>query len=91
MQFVDDLTSKSDDPEVVAGLRALRKLSLIPSGTLSTNTASESGRSTLLTYKTRNGEVEMNRRTSQDGTTSVQVTATGISVDDSPLVREFEV
>lgn len=89
--FVADLTTdKSGD--TLAGYQALCRISLLPNATVSTSVATDSGRSELLAYKTRNGEVEMNRRTNSDGTTTVQVVATGIpSAADSATTREFEI
>ncbi|KZE91946.1 hypothetical protein AVP41_01496 [Microbacterium sp. TNHR37B] len=75
--FIDDLT-KGKEGDTLAGFRALCKISLIPSATISSSSVTESGRSQLLSYKTRNGEVEMNRRTNSDGSTTVQVVSTGI-------------
>lgn len=87
--FVTDLTA-SKDGDTLAGYQALCRISLLPNAAVSTSASSDSGRSELLGYKTRNGEVEMNRRTNGDGTTTVQVVATGIpSASDSATTREF--
>ncbi|WJY93392.1 hypothetical protein CFAEC_13020 [Corynebacterium faecale] len=86
--FVNDLThdKKGDD---LAGFQALCKISLLPSG-VSDTTATATGRSTLMGYRTRNGSVEMNRRTGEEGETIVQVTATGIPTSEGlPTVRDF--
>lgn len=89
--FVNDLTGGKDG-DTLAGYQALCRISLLPNATVSMSAATDSGRSELLAYKTRNGEVEMNRRTNGDGTTTVQVVATGIpSAADSATTREFDI
>lgn len=89
--FAVDLTDGKDG-DTLAGFQALCRISLVPNATLTTSVATESNRSELLTYRTRNGEVEMNRRTNDDGSTTVQVVATGIpSARDSATTREFNV
>lgn len=89
--FVHDLTSDKQG-DLLAGFQALCRISLIPNATLSTNTSTGSGRSELLSYRTRNGEVEMNRRTNEDGTTTVQVVATGIpTAKDAATTRELKI
>ncbi|SMQ67759.1 hypothetical protein SAMN06295909_1850 [Plantibacter sp. VKM Ac-1784] len=89
--FVTDMT-KGKDGDTLAGFQALCRVSLVPNAVLATNTETESGRSQLVTYKTRVGEVEMNRRTNEDGTITVQVVATGIpTAKDVATTREFQV
>lgn len=89
--FAVDLTNGKDG-DTLAGFQALCRISLVPNATLTTSVATESNRSELLAYRTRNGEVEMNRRTNDDGSTSVQVVATGIpSARDSATTREFKI
>lgn len=89
--FITDLTSAKDG-DTLAGFQALCRVSLVPSDVLATNASTESGRSQLVTYKSRVGEVEMNRRTNQDGSTTVQVVATGIpTAKDAATTREFQI
>jgi hypothetical protein len=86
--FVSEYT-KGKTGDDLEGFRALCRISLVPSGTISSSSTA-TGRSELLTYKTRNGEVEMNRRTLQSGATSVQVVATGIPTQQRrATVKEF--
>lgn len=89
--FVKDLTGGKDG-DTLAGYQALCRISLLPSGAIQGSDPSPSGRSELLGYATRNGTVEMNRRTEADGSTVVQVVATGIpSASDSATTREFTI
>lgn len=86
--FVAEYTGNKSGDEL-AGFRALCKISLLPCGTI-TSSSTSTGLSEILTYKTRNGEVEMNRRTTQNGSTSVQVVATGIpTAKNRPTSKEF--
>jgi hypothetical protein len=89
--FIDDLT-KDKEGDTLAGYQALCRISLIPNAPPEPGKETGSGRSELLEYKTRNGTVEMNRRTNPDGTTTVQVTATGIpSADGTSTTRDFDI
>ena len=89
--FVKDLTGEKDG-DTLAGYQALCRISLLPSGAVQESDPSLSGRSELLGYATRNGTVEMNRRTEADGSTVVQVVATGIpSASDTATTREFTI
>ena len=88
-KFISEYTANKSGDEL-AGFRALCKISLIPSGTITT-ASTATGLSEILTYKTRNGEVEMNRRTNQDGSLTVQVVATGIpDLRSRPTTREYK-
>ncbi|WP_157931841.1 hypothetical protein [Mycobacteroides abscessus] len=85
---INDLTSGKEG-DTLSGFRALCKISLIPAAIIG-GVNSPLGYSELLSYKARNGEVELNRSMQSDGSTRVQIIATGIPVaNGGPTMREF--
>ncbi|WP_156148971.1 hypothetical protein [Rhodococcus sp. MEB064] len=87
--FANDLTAGRTGDDLAA-YRTLCSAALTPSGVAPEDNSSPSGRTQLLSYQARSGQVELLRSTDADGNTEVQVTTFGIPTgNDGPTVRSF--
>ena len=87
--FVNELTQGKTGADL-AGFQSLCVLSLIPSGTAPKSGSSPEGSVAWMTYRTRNGDVEITRQKQPDGSYTATIKANGIpDADHKPTVKEY--